>query len=152
MPYAPGGNVNWTTYGYDASGRTVMVTAPDKLSVTRTEYLTSYNGVEGNYVRVTDAAGKWKVQKTDGKGQLTQVFEPDPGGGADWVTYYTYDALGHLNSVRMPRGNVTQTRTFVYSGTDLVSATNPENGTVTYQYDGHRVTKRTGKNFGALQN
>src|SRR5438128_8609134 len=35
-------------------------------------------------------------------------------------------------------------RHFVYSGTDLTSATNPENGTVTYQYDSdHHVTKRT---------
>ena len=32
----------------------------------------------------------------------------------------------------------------MYSGTDLVSATNPENGTGTYQYDGaHHVTRRT---------
>ncbi len=32
----------------------------------------------------------------------------------------------------------------MYSGTDLASASNPENGTVTNQYDGaQRVTKRT---------
>jgi YD repeat-containing protein len=44
----------------------------------------------------------------------------------------------------MPRDNGTQTRTFAYTGSDMPSATNPENGTVTYQYDGsHRVTKRT---------
>uniref|UniRef100_Q024R0 YD repeat protein n=1 Tax=Solibacter usitatus (strain Ellin6076) TaxID=234267 RepID=Q024R0_SOLUE len=31
-----------------------------------------------------------------------------------------------------------------YTGSDMTSATNPENGTVTYQYDGsHHVTKRT---------
>src|SRR5258707_14813883 len=37
-----------------------------------------------------------------------------------------------------------QTRTFVYIATDLVSATNPENGTVHYAYDGaHRLVKRT---------
>ena len=34
----------------------------------------------------------------------------------------------------MPRNEGTQTRTFQWSGSDLVSATNPENGTVTYQY------------------
>jgi RHS repeat-associated protein len=69
----------------------------------------------------------------------------NPGGGADWITNYTYDALGHLVGVSMPRDNGTQTRTFVYTGNDMTSATNPENGTVTYQYDGsHRVTKRTG--------
>jgi len=44
----------------------------------------------------------------------------------------------------MPRSNGTQTRTFANNGTDMVSATNPENGTVTYQYDGsHHVTQRT---------
>ena len=45
----------------------------------------------------------------------------------------------------MPRSNGTQTRTFTYqSGTNwLLTATNPENGTVTYTRDamGH-VTKR----------
>jgi YD repeat-containing protein len=35
-------------------------------------------------------------------------------------------------------------RTFTWSGNDLASATNPENGTVTYTYDGaHHVTSRT---------
>src|SRR5205823_14509438 len=44
---------------------------------------------------------------------------------------------------QMARNGVTQTRTFVYSGTDLISATNPENGTVTYEYVNHQVSKRT---------
>jgi RHS repeat-associated protein len=44
----------------------------------------------------------------------------------------------------MTRGGVAQTRTFVYNGWDMVSATNPENGTVTYTYDNaHHVTNRT---------
>jgi YD repeat-containing protein len=147
MPYAPGGTPVWTTYTYDGSGRTLTVTAPDG-SVTRTEYLTAYGGYTGNLVKVTDAAGKWKIQQTDAMGQLARVIEPNPAGGADWITNYTYDALGHLTGVSMPRsngtGSYTQTRSFVYTGNDLTSATNPENGTVTYQYDGsHRVTKRT---------
>src|ERR1039457_4317539 len=144
MPHAGGTAASaWTTYTYDGSGRTLTVTAPDG-SVTRTEYLATYGGLAGNYVRVTDAAGKWKIQLTDAMGQLIWVIEPNPAGGADWVTNYAYDALGQLTGVSMPRSNGTQTRTFAYSGTDLTSATNPENGTVTYQYDGsHRVTKRT---------
>ena len=132
----------WTVYGYDGSGRTVTVTAPDG-SVTRTEYLTVYGSYTGNLVKVTDAAGKWKVQQSNAMGQLLRVIE-NSGSGADLITNYTYDALGHLTGVSMPRSNGTQTRTFVYTGADLTSATNPENGTVTYQYDGsHRVTKRT---------
>ena len=74
MPYAPGGNILWTAYAYDGSGRTLTVTAPDG-SVTQTEYLTVYGGVAGNYVRVTDAAGKWKVQQTDVLGNLVRVIE-----------------------------------------------------------------------------
>src|SRR5260370_34532571 len=34
----------------------------------------------------------------------------------------------------MPRSTCTQTRTFVYGGKYLLSATNPENGTVNYSY------------------
>ena len=143
MPYAPGGRPVWTTYAYDGSGRTVSVTAPDG-SVTTTQYLTAYGSYSGNLVKVTDAAGKWKIQQSNGLGQLVRVIEPNPGGGADWITNYTYDALGHLVGVSMPRAQGTQARTFAYTGGDLTSATNPENGTVTYEYDGsHRVTKRT---------
>src|ERR1035441_8757178 len=77
-------------------------------------------------------------------GQLVRVIEPNPGGGADWITNYTYDALGRLVGVSMPRDNGTQTRTFAYTGSDMTSATNPENGTVTYVYDNaHHVTSRT---------
>ena len=143
MPYAPGGTAVWTRYTYDGSGRTLTVTAPDG-SVTRTEYLTVYGSYTGNLVRVTDAALKWKIQQTDALGNLVRVIEPDPAGGADWITNYTYDALGHLTGVSMARSNGTQTRTFAYTGADLTSVTNPENGTVTYQYDAsHHVTKRT---------
>ena len=44
-------------------------------------------------------------------------------------------------------GTYTQTRTFVYSGQDLVSETNPETGTTTYAYNAdHQVTTRTWSN------
>ena len=37
-----------------------------------------------------------------------------------------------------------QTRSFTWSGSDMASSTNPENGTVSYTYDGnHHVTQRT---------
>ena len=72
-----------------------------------------------------------------------RVTEPNPAGGT-FATNYTYTPANQLTGVSMTRGNVTQTRTFLYSGTDLVSATNPENGTVTYTYDGaHHVLSRT---------
>ena len=61
-----------------------------------------------------------------------------------YSTTYTYDMLNHLIKVSMPRPSGTQTRTFVYSGNDLVSTTNPENGTVAYTYDtNHRMLTKT---------
>jgi YD repeat-containing protein len=67
------------------------------------------------------------------------VDEPDPTLGTV-STYYTNDILNHLTQVRMPRGSNTQYRTFDYTtnntvGAFLLSATNPENGTVTYTYN-----------------
>jgi YD repeat-containing protein len=64
------------------------------------------------------------------------------------VTSYTYNGTNQLLTVSMPRnlstgGQYTQTRSFQWTGSDLTSATNPENGTVTYQYDGaYHVTQR----------
>jgi RHS repeat-associated protein len=60
-----------------------------------------------------------------------------PSGGGDYLTYYTYDAWDNLSTVSMPRPSGTQTRTFTYNGTLLMSATNPENGTVSYTYNGY---------------
>jgi hypothetical protein len=81
-------------------------------------------------------------------GNLALVVEPRPGGGADYVTSYTYNFRNQLTGVSMPRDGYTQTRTFVYNnGGQLTSATNPENGTVTYSYAGARLDyKRDAKN------
>src|SRR4029077_12634573 len=77
-------------------------------------------------------------------GNLRQVNEPNPAGGADYVTTYTSDLLTHLTQVSMPRPNGTQTRTFVYdSNQRLQSETHPESGTKTYTYntDGTLATR-----------
>jgi YD repeat-containing protein len=93
---------------------------------------------------VTDPAGKWKIMGTDAAGNLFQVTEPDPNSSGILNTFYSYNGANQLIQVSMPRSNGAQTRTFVWLGMDLASATNPENGTVTYQYDGaHHVTQRT---------
>jgi RHS repeat-associated protein len=73
------------------------------------------------------------------------------GGGSNYITTYAYDTLGHLTSVSMPRPSGTQTRTFNYGnppGAQLLSATNPENGTVTYTYNSDQTlaTKTDAKN------
>jgi RHS repeat-associated protein len=59
------------------------------------------------------------------------------------------DVLNHLTGVYMPRGANVQSRTFNYTtgttvGAFLLSATNPENGTVNYTYDGsNRLASKT---------
>ena len=135
QPYAPNGTPLWTTYGYDGMGRTLTVTAPDG-SVTSYAYL-------GDSTTVTDPAGKWKTFTTDAFGNLVTVTEPNPAGGANLVTTYTYTPLNQLASVSMPRSEGTQMRTFNWTGKDLMSTVNPENGTVSYTYDSaHRVSTR----------
>jgi RHS repeat-associated protein len=135
-PYAPGGSDAWTTYTYDASGRTLSVALPD---ASTTSYI-----YQGNTVKVTDPASKWKTFTMDAFGNLTSVVEPDPSPLGNVTTSYTYDVLNHLTQVSMPRGTTTQTRTFSYNtGTTvtgfLQSATNPENGTVAYTYGTNNV-------------
>jgi YD repeat-containing protein len=127
QPYKTGSPA-WTVYEYDFAGRTRLVTHAD--GVSRTTHVYS-----GNTTTITDPAGKWKKYTSDAFGQLVKVTEPDPlHGNVD--TNYTYDTLGRLTVVSMPRGAVTQTRTFTYDGSSqrLLSATNPENGTVSYGY------------------
>ncbi|MBY0507381.1 MAG: hypothetical protein K2X03_25930 [Bryobacteraceae bacterium] len=87
-------------------------------------------------------AGRWKRYLQNALGNLVQVTEPNPAGGTDYQTYYTYNVRDQLTQVQMPRpdqvgGTYTQTRTFVYDLTTgwMTSATNPENGTTTYNYD-----------------
>jgi YD repeat-containing protein len=128
-PYKPGETVVWTVYRYDASGRTTRVAAPDG-SATAYAY-------QGNQTTVTDAAGKWKKYTTDAMGNLSQVTEPNPAGGADLVTTYSYDALNHMTQVTMPRQQAQQTRTFTYDSFTqrLTAVQTPESGTVTYVYN-----------------
>jgi hypothetical protein len=40
-------------------------------------------------------------------GNLVMVTEPNPAGGADWTTSYTYNVLNHLTQVSMPRNGYT---------------------------------------------
>jgi YD repeat-containing protein len=77
--------------------------------------------------------------------------EPDPALGTV-STYHTYNILNHLTQVSMTRGTATQTRSFNFTsgatvGAHLLSAANPENGTVTYAYntDGTLASKTDAK-------
>jgi YD repeat-containing protein len=137
LPYAAGGTPSWTTYTYDTSGRTLTETKPDG-SVTTTSYA-------GNWVTVTDPAGKWKTYVSDATGGLTAVVEPNPSTtNINPVTYYWLNGAGQIVQVSVQRSGAAQNRNFAWSGADLISATDPETGTTTCQYDGnHHVTLRT---------
>ncbi len=148
MPHAPNASVYWTTYNYDGLGRTVSVASADGASTKTYAY-------SGNTVTVTDEAGKWKKYTMDAMGNVVQVEEPKPASDTvhqgNYFTYYAYDVLNHLKQVTMPRRGVTQTRTFNYGnppGAYLLSATNPENGTVSYTYNanGMVATRTDAKN------
>jgi YD repeat-containing protein len=131
QPYAPGSTPAWTVYSYDGVGRTLSVMQPDGASATAYSY-------SGNQSTVTDPAGNWKTFASDVLGNLTTVVEPDPANqpSGTLTTNYTYDWMNHVSQVSMSRAGTTQTRTFVYNDAGLLtSATNPENGTVTYTYN-----------------
>ena len=122
----------YTTYVYDALGRTKSVTKPDSSVVT-----TAYCGQE---TLVTDEASHWRRSKTDGLGRLIEVDEPNstsatvnvcPGTGEPiWVTTYTNDTLNNLTAVVQGGSH---NRSFVYdSMKQLLQSTNPESGTICY--------------------
>ena len=46
------------------------------------------------------------------------LTEPNPAGGT-FTTNYTYTPANQLTVVSMTRGNVTETRTFAYNGSDM---------------------------------
>jgi YD repeat-containing protein len=131
QPYAYGSSASaWTTYTYDGLGRPLTVQQPDGVSTTHYAY-------SGNVTTVTDPAGNWKQFTTDVSGNLVTVTEPDPSNPPSGTvsTTYTYDWMNHVTGVSMTRAGTTQTRSFVYdSAGRLTSATNPENGTVSYVY------------------
>jgi RHS repeat-associated protein len=112
----------WTRNVYDTLGRVVNVETPDGAHVT-----TLYSG---NLMTVVDQAGKKNQRETDALGRLIKITEAP--GELNYVTYYSYDELDNL--VRVTQGP--QARTFVYNSlSKLISATNPESGTITYAYD-----------------
>jgi RHS repeat-associated protein len=135
------GEATWgyTTYSYDALGRTTTVTSQDGGVSTST--------FNGNAVTVSDQAGKKRKTVSDALGRLTKVFEnPD---GLNYETDYQYDALGNLLRVDQ-KGSAPsdssqwRTRQFTYDSLSrLLTAANPESGTITYTYDanGNVATK-----------
>lgn len=138
-----------TTYVYDGLGRVCLVIPPGgtlisscPTSAPANDTFTSYFG---NCSTVTDAAGKARKSCSDALGRMTTVFE-DPNG-LNYETDYQYDVLNNLLGVTQKGGSSQanwRTRSFTYDSLSrLLTATNPESGTVSYSYDanGNLLTK-----------
>jgi RHS repeat-associated protein len=129
--------LEWSCTQYDRMGQ-VLAVAMFKGSVAPTDCYNSPNqtGItttlyDADWTTVTDPASKVRRQRVDALGRLAEVVENPQG--LNYNTSYAYDALDNLVQVNQNQGG--QTRTFVYSSLGrLLSATNPESGTIIYQY------------------
>lgn len=139
------------TYGvtythYDPLGRVCKVIPADGTdnSTTSCDPATSTNVVvtsfDSNCSTVTDQASKKRKTCSDALGRLIQVFE-DPSG-VNYETDYQYDVLNNLlrsDQKGSAPGDSTKwrTRIFTYNSlSQLLTANNPESGSITYAYDG----------------
>jgi RHS repeat-associated protein len=134
------------TYGvtqtrYDALSRVTQVTKQDSSVVTTQYDQTSSTSTNATCATATDEAAKQRKSCVDGLGRLIEVDEPQASTGSitnSYVTLYSYDALGNLLQVNQ-KGDGSQAarlRTFTYDSLSrLLTAANPESGTINYGYD-----------------
>jgi RHS repeat-associated protein len=140
---------------YDGLDRKLQVTRADG-SIGHTYYgpAVSSNGGQssqlcsgfglGYPVLTVDEAGHKRQRWTDGFGRLIEVDEPDSTNTLSVGTCYAYDLNDNLIGVRSLGGSeatctlngATYNRCFTYDmASRLLSAYNPEAGTITYAYD-----------------
>jgi RHS repeat-associated protein len=161
-PYFPRGfggsdaTTGSTYHSYDGLDREIATTLPDG-STTSVSY-------QGNCTVTMDAAGTYRKSCSDPLGRLTLVAEPGPSAGTasdptglndPYVTLYFYGADASGNSTTCieqhgwvpsssgcsgpPSADATsqwRIRRATYDSLGhLISASNPETGTITYTYD-----------------
>jgi YD repeat-containing protein len=143
-----------TTFHYDALGRLIETAEQDGTSLVQTCYdgapstpAVSYcsagnlgSVTSGARVDTTDELGRHRQQMSDFFGRFTEVMEPNGTSNAPSMeTDYTYNILNNLTRVDQWGGahgaGGERVRTFMYDNLSrLISATNPETGTITYSY------------------
>jgi len=119
-----------TEYEYDALQRKIMMTNPD--------HSTEQWSYSGNVTTFTNENGsKWQ-RTSNVLGKLISILEPNGSSTSPSMeTDYTYDGFGNLWSVTQWGGangsSGARIRSFTYSGlSQLLTASNPESGTVCY--------------------
>ena len=125
---------------YDVLNRPTLITEQDN-----NQHMFNYSL---NSTTSIDENGNSWTRKTDALGRLIQVIEP-----GSLNTNYTYNALGDLVLV-IQHGTSTDTarqRSFTYDSLSrLITATNPEAGTLSYSYDANgNVSSKTAPQPGA---
>ncbi len=118
-----------TTYNYDPLGRKRGQTQPDGTTLSW--------AYPNNVVIYTDANSIVSQRASDALGRLKAVLEPNASSlSANPQTTYTYNALDNLTSVTQGgalAGEQPRVRNFTYDLLGrLLTATNPETGTVCY--------------------
>jgi len=151
----------WKRTKFDKGGRVIEVetfvgaTPPAPwggASVSSGKFTTEY---DAEFTTVTDQAGKKRRSRVDALGRLIRVDEPDALGNLGGTaapfqpTDYDYNALDNLiqtSQTGVPNGgstSVTQIRTFTFSSLGrLISASNPESGLITHEYDANGNLKK----------
>jgi YD repeat-containing protein len=152
-PYRATDSTHGITYfQYDAMRRKVMQTQPDKFTLAW-----CYDGIAASgqkiclpnqsganqldsWVDSKDENGNHWQRVSDGLGRLVSVLEPNgTSASPSMETDYGYDVLNNLRSVDQWGGAVgtagARGRSFNYDSLSrLLAATNPETGTITYNY------------------
>lgn len=119
-------------WSYDALGRKILETEQDGSTESWT--------YSGNTTIFKDENGNQWQRTFDALGRLTEVLEPSGTSSAPSMeTDFSYDTLDDLGSVTQWGGSSgsseARTRGFNYDSLSrIISATNPETGTITYQY------------------
>lgn len=152
-------STNDSTYGttqthYDPLGRIDRITEPDN-SVITTSYSQTKSGVNGICVIEQDEASKQREICSDALGRPAVVFE-DPSGlnlETDYAYVTTSNGSTQVTVTQKGRSGTNsgqyRVRTATYDSVGrLLSATNPETGTINYSYDdnGDILTKTDNRN------